>query len=127
MSETELSAIKMAVMSDILGDRMLSFPWYCPEIRSEAQAQAATADLPLVYSWNEVVQDGQIRSFSVSVNGARLAALLQRYLPRTHPDFIVTRDELIRVLNVAQNNTMVQMCRRFQAPPSRVSAMARGQ
>lgn len=127
MSETELSTIMMTVASEVLGDRALCFPWYRPEIRSEAQAQAATANLPLLYSWNEVVLDGQLRSFTVSVNGSRLAALLQRHLPRTHPDFVATRDELMRVLNKAQNAMMLKLCSEFQAPPSRISAMARGQ
>ena len=127
MSDPELSTIMMTIASEILGDRALCFPWYRPEIHSEAQAQAAGADLPLLYSWNEVVQDGQLRSFTVSVNGHRLAALLQRYLPRTDPDFVATRDELMRLLNEGQIAMMVKLCREFQAPPSRISAMARGQ
>lgn len=127
MSDSELSTIMMTVAGEILGDRALCFPWYHPEIRSEAQAQAAAADLPLLYSWNEVVQDGQLRSFTVSVNGGRLAAMLQRYLPRTDPDFVATRDELMRVLNQAQNAMMLKLCREFQAPPSHISTMARGQ
>ena len=127
MSDVELSAIMTAVASEILGDRALCFPWYRPEIRSEAQAQAAGADLPLLYSWNEVVQDGQLRSFTVSVNGHRLAAMLQRHLPRTDPDFVAARDQLMRVLNKAQNAMMLKLCREFQAFPSHISAMARGQ
>ncbi len=127
MPDPELSAIMTTVASEILGDRALCFPWYRPEIRSEAQAQAAGPDLPLLYSWNEVVQDGQLRSFTVSVNGPRLAALLQRHLPRSHPDFLETRDELVRLLCEAQNATMLKLCRDFQASPSRISAMALGQ
>ncbi len=127
MSASELSNIMMTVASEILSDRALCFPWYRPEIRSEAQAKAAEASLPLLYSWNEVVQGGQLRSFTVSVNGGKLAAMLQRYLPRTHPEFVATRDELMRLLNKAQNAMMVKMCREFQAPPSRISAMAGGQ
>ena len=127
MPDPELSTIMTTVASEILGDRALCFPWYRPEIRSEAQAQAAGADLPLLYSWNEVVQDGQLRSFTVSVNGHRLAAMLQRHLPRTDPDFVAARDQLMRVLNKAQNAMMLKLCREFQASPSHISAMALGQ
>lgn len=127
MSDIRLSTVMMNVATEILCDKALCFPWYCPEIRSEAQALAAAAGLPLMYSWNEVVLDGQLRSFTVSVNGSRLAALLQRHLPRTHPDFVATRDELMRLLTEGQNEMMLGLCRQFQAPPSRVSAMARGQ
>ena len=127
MSDPELSTIMMTVAGEILGDRALCFPWYRPEIRSDDQAEAAGADLPLMFSWGEIVRDGQLRSFTVSVNGHRLAALLQRYLPRSHPDFLETRDELIRLLGEGQNATMLKLCRDFQAPPSRISAMALGQ
>lgn len=121
MSDMRLSTIMMNVATEILSDWALSFPWYCPQVRSEAQA--AAADLPLMYSWNDVVLDGQLRSFTVSVNGSRLAALLQRHLPRTDPDFVATRDELMRLLTVARNETMLDLCRQFQATPSRISAM----
>ena len=73
------------------------------------------------------MQDGQLRSFSVSVNGGRLAAMLQRHLPHADSGFVAARDELMRVLNKAQNAMMLKLCRDFQAPPSRISAMALGQ
>ena len=123
----ELSTIMTTIAGEILGNKALCFPWYCPQTRSQAQAQAATADLPRFYSWKEAVQDRQLRSFTVLVNGSRLAAMLQRHLPRTDPDFISTRDALIRVLSEAQNGMMLKLCREFQAPPSLISAIARGQ
>ena len=127
MPASELPNIMMTVASKILGDRALCFPWYRPEIRSEAQAKAAEATLPLLYSWNEVVQGGQLRSFSVSVNSGKLTAMLQRYLPRSHPEFVATRDELMRLLNQAQNAMMLKLCIQFQAPPNHVSALAGGE
>ncbi len=105
--EPDLQGVMQAVLGRVLSDRLLSFPWYQDWIRSEAEAGAAASRLPLVYSWNEVTSGNLLRSFSVSVNGGRVALLLEQYLPRTHPDFGPTRDRLVTVLARAQNRTLV--------------------
>jgi hypothetical protein len=121
-TEPEIQALMMAVLQEILSDRALAFPWYQPEIRSEAEAEAAANRLPLVYSWNEIVSGNQLQFFTVSVNGGRLAEILIRYLPRSHPVFPATRDLLITLLAKAQNRALVELCTEFQTTPSRLSA-----
>jgi len=120
--EPDLQGVMQAVLGRVLSDRLLSFPWYQAWIRSEAEAEAAASRLPLVYSWNEVTSGSLLRSFSVSVNGGRMALLLEQHLPRTHPDFGPTRDRLVTVLARAQNRTLVQLCTELRTTPSRLSA-----
>ncbi len=123
--EPEIQAVIMAVAQEIMDDRVLSFPWYQSWISSAAQAEAAWEQLPLVYSWNEIISGNQLRFFTVSVNGGRLAEMLTRYLPRAHPAFTTTRDTLITLLVNAQNRTLVDLCTEFQSTPSRLSATLR--
>ena len=120
--EPDLQGVMQAVLGRVLSDRLLSFPWYQDWIRSEAEAEAAASRLPLVYSWNEATSGSLLRSFSVSVNGGRMALLLEQHLPRTHPDFGPTRDRLVTVLARAQNRTLVQLCTELRTTPSRLSA-----
>ena len=120
--EPDLQGVMQAVLGRVLSDRLLSFPWYQDWICSEAEAEAAASRLPLVYSWNEVTSGSLLRSFSVSVNGGRMALLLEQHLPRTHPDFGPTRDRLVTVLARAQNRTLVQLCTELRTTPSRLSA-----
>jgi hypothetical protein len=120
--EPQIQDIMMVVMQEIMDDRALSFPWYQPWIRSEAEAEAATDRLPLVYSWNEIVSGNQLRFFTVSVNGGQLAEILTRYLPRAHPAFTTTRDTVITLLAKAQNRALVELCSEFSTTPSRLSA-----
>lgn len=122
MREPDLQDVMQRVVQRVLSDRLLSFPWYQDWIRSEAEAEAAADRLPLVYSWNEVTSGNVLRSFTVSVNGGRMAALLEQHLPRTHPAFGPTRDKLVTVLAKAQNRTLVQLCTELRTTPSRLSA-----
>jgi hypothetical protein len=119
VGEPDFDAIMSMVISAVLEDPALSFPWYQPRIFSEAQA--AAADPPLVYSWNERVRDGRLQSFSVSVNGGRLAAMLTPHLPRWHPAFVSVRDRLTALLAEAQNRTLIRLCTEFAATPSQLS------
>lgn len=122
MHEPDLQDVMQRVVQRVLRDRLLSFPWYQDWIRSEAEAEAAADRLPLVYSWNEVTSGNLLRSFTVSVNGGRMAALLEQHLPRMHPAFGPTRDMLVTVLAKAQNRTLVQLCTELRTTPSRLSA-----
>lgn len=121
MYEPDLQDVMQAVMGQVLNDRLLSFPWYQTWVRSEAEAEAAADRLPLVYSWNEVTSGDLLRSFTVSVNGGRMAALLEQHLPRAHPAFGPTRDRLVTVLAEAQNRTLVRLCTELRTTPSRLS------
>ncbi len=122
MYELDLQDVMQGVVGQVLSDQLLLFPWYQDWIRSEAEAEAAADRLPLVYSWNEVISGNLLRSFAVSVNGGRVAALLERHLPRTHPAFGPMRDRLVIVLAKAQNRTLVQLCTELRTTPSRLSA-----
>jgi hypothetical protein len=121
MAEPDIQAIQRTILSAVLSDRQLCFPWYQPWIRSEAQAHAAATALPLVYSWNEVVRDGQLRSLTVSVNGGRIAGMLERCLPRSHPAFAATRDRMITLLCETQNRMMLSLCAEFGAMPGQLT------
>jgi hypothetical protein len=122
MAEPDIQAIQRTVLSAILSDRQLCSPWYQPWIRSEAQAHVAASALPLVYSWNEVIWDGQLRSLTVSVNGGRIAEMLECHLPRSHPAFAATRDRMTILLCETQNRMMLSLCAEFGAMPARLTA-----
>jgi hypothetical protein len=122
MTEPDIRAIMTRVVVEILTDRHLSFPWYQAEIRSEAEAQAASARLPLIYSWNEVVQTGHLRSLTVSVNSARIGQMLACYLPRSHPGFAPARDRLTRLLCDTQSRMLLGLCAESCAWPSQLTA-----
>ncbi len=122
MREPDLQSVMQTVMEQVLHDRVLSFPWYQPWIHSEAEADAGSDRLPLVYSWNEVVSGNQLRFFTVSVNSSRMAELLEPHLSRAHSAFGSTRDTLVTVLAEAQNRTLRDLCIRFRSTPSRLSA-----
>jgi hypothetical protein len=122
MQTPALQDVIRRVMEPVLQDRMLSFPWYQPWVRSAEQAQAAWDRLPLVYSWNEVLNGNRLEFFTVSVNGGRVAELLEQHLPRTHPAFGPTRDLLTTVLAKAQNGFLVELCTELRMTPSQLSA-----
>lgn len=120
--EPRIQDTMMAVIQDIMSDRALSFPWYQAWVRTKTAAEAEWDRLPLVYSWNEIVSSNQLRFFTVSVNGGQLAEILIRYMPRSHPAFMATRDTLITLLAKARNRVLVEFCIEFQTTPSRISA-----
>ena len=118
MNEARFAHIVTSVVDRVLSNRNLSFPWYQPDILSEADVRS---DLPLLYSWNEVVTDGCLQSFSVSANGAGVAALLLPHLPRSDPDFTIARDSIMDFLTRTQNAMLVSLCAEFRSTPSRLS------
>ena len=87
-------------------------------MRSAGHAEENANLLPLVYSWDEVVTDGVLRSFNVSVNSSRMAELLAQRLPRQDRAF----QETLNLLAKAQNNTVVGICRQFGLTSSQLSA-----
>lgn len=122
MQEPDLQNVMLTVMRRVFRDRALRFPWYQAWISSEADAEAASDQLPLVYSWNEIVSGNQLRFFTVSVNGGRMAELLEQHLPRTHPAFGPARDTLVCLLAEVQHCTLIDLCAEFGSTPSRLSA-----
>lgn len=122
MQTLDLQDVMRRVMEPVLQDRMLSFPWYQSWIHSAEQAETAWDRLPLVYSWNEVLSGNCLQFFTVSVNGGRIAQLLEPYLPRTHPAFGPTRDLLTTALANAQNGFLVELCTELRMTPSQLSA-----
>ena len=122
MAEPDIQAIMMTVVAEILRDRHLSFPGYQPGIKSEADAQADAATLPLIFSWNEVVRAGHMHSLTVSVNGGRIGQMLERYLPRSHSAFVPAQDTVTMMLCETQNRMMLSLCAEFGATPSGLTA-----
>jgi hypothetical protein len=120
--EPDLQSVMQTVMTDIVRDRALSFPWYQSWIRTEAEAEAAYDRLPLVYSWNEITSGNQLRFFTVSVNGNLMGKLLEQHLPRTHPAFGPTRDTLVTLLATVQNRALRDVCIETRCTPSQISA-----
>ena len=120
--DPELQGVVQEIFERIVRDRTLSFPWYQPWVRSAGHAEENADLLPLVYSWDEVVTDGILRSFNVSVNSSRMAELLAQRLSRGDPAFRETLGLLTNLLAKAQNNTVVGICRQFGLTPSQLSA-----
>lgn len=120
--DPELQGMVQEIFERVVCDRSLSFPWYQPWVRSTGQAEENADLLPLVYSWDEVVIDGVLRSFNVSVNSVRMADLLAQHLPRQDRAFRETLHLLTNLLAKAQNNTVVGICRQFSLTPSQLSA-----
>ena len=122
MQTPELQDAIQKVTEAVLRDRALCFPWYQPWVRSPEQAQAAWDRLPLIYSWNEVINGNRLEFFTVSVNGGRVAELLERHLPRTHPAFGPTRDLITTVLAKDKNKFLAELCTELRMTPSQLSA-----
>ena len=120
--DPELQGMVQEIFERVVRDRTLSFPWYQPWVRSAGQAEENADLLPLVYSWDEVVIDGVLRSFNVSVNSVRMADLLAQHLPREDRAFRETLHLLTNLLAKAQNNTVAGICQQFGLTPSQLSA-----
>ena len=121
MQTPDLQNVMRRVLEPVLQDRMLSFPWYQSWLRSAEQAEAAWERLPLVYSWNEVLDGNRLQCFTVSVNSGQVGQLLERHLPQAHPAFGPTRDLVTTVLANAQNGFLVGLCTELRMTPSQLS------
>ena len=106
-----------ATVKRLYNDKKISEPLYCPEIKTEAQAEAMAGELPLIYVWNEDPTHG---SCSISVNGAVVAAALNDLLPRTDPRFAAVRDHILAVLKEVAVASVLKTCETLQALPSQV-------
>lgn len=122
MTDAEYEEVARSILNTILSDPKLCFPRYRADIKTEAQANEAT-DLPLVYTWNEIVKDSQLLGFSLSVNGKIIGSMLEKQVPRTDPTFTRLRDFIINLLAKAQNNTVQNLCQQFQRTPRQLSEL----
>jgi hypothetical protein len=115
--DPRLQTIAASILDGVMRFPELHTPFYCDDIKSEMQGQAAAEDLPLVYLWNENLTRG---SYSLSINDGILGFLLETQLPRTDPDFNRVREYLSDTLATAMTNTVNKTCARYNAPPSRL-------
>jgi len=113
----DFNAIGDDVVAEIWNDPRMCVPVYRPDIRSEAQADAMPG-LPLTYIWNEVVENGVLRGYSLSVNGSIIGALLEKRLPRSHPDFARIWDSITKVIRTAQGQVVMETCIEARQRPS---------
>ncbi len=116
-SKEELNKIANDVVGEVWSDSRLYVPVYRADIKTEAQANAAT-DLPLLYIWNEVVENSQLKGFSFSINGPIIGKMLERHLPRTDPDFVFVRDTIMRGIHGSQNQAVMEVCAKARKRPS---------
>jgi hypothetical protein len=103
------------LLSIIFSNHELTMPLYCGFIRSTACVDELHDILPLVYIWNENEAD---QSFTVSINGSIIGALLEKVIPRSSLDFMSVRDEVLSVLQKAMTQSIVTTCEKFDAMPS---------
>ncbi len=103
------------ILSQVINDELLGTPVYVREIRSEADAENCTEFLPLIYIWNE---ERARRTFSISINGSLVAALLEALCHRSDPQFITRRDEIMKVLSIVSRNSILETCRQLSCMPS---------
>jgi hypothetical protein len=115
----DLNAIGDDVIGEIWNDPRMYVPVYRFDIRSEAQANA-TPGLPLMYIWNEMVEGGVLKGYSFSVNGSIVGALLEKRLPRSHPDFARLRNSIMETLRTSQSKVVMESCIEAQQRPSRL-------
>jgi hypothetical protein len=113
----DLNEIADDVIGEIWSDPRMYVPVYRSDIRSEAQADA-TPGLPLMYIWNEMVENGMLRGYSFSVNGSAVGALLEKRLPRSHPAFARVRDSIMEVIRTSQGKVVMESCIEAQQRPS---------
>lgn len=92
-------------------------PQFCAFLRTEADIRGNENRIPLVYVWNENRQKG---SFTVSVNGAKVAQFLEAQISRDNPRFSRVRDMAINVMAEAANNTLLKVCQKARMFPSQL-------
>lgn len=107
--------IVQSLISAIFNNESIAKPVYCPEVMSEADASSKADSLPLIYIWNE---DKVKRSFSISVNGLIVGAILEQKVDRSDPSFVLIRDEVMQVLRNATQSAVVSACEHVGAMPS---------
>lgn len=107
--------IVQQLLAAIFSHETLSKPIYCSYVRSEADASRLSADLPLIYIWNE---DRQCGSFSISVNGPIVGSILEQKVPRSDASFERIRDEAMRVIRDVSQGSVVSTCQKLGALPS---------
>lgn len=73
-----------------------------------------------MYIWNEISDKNVLKGFSFSVNGSIVGIMLERRLPRSHPDFVLVRDSIINVLHQSQNKVVMESCMKAKKRPSEI-------
>ena len=121
--DPRLQGMAGGILEAVLNTAELHQPVYRSDIKTEAQADAAP-DLPLVYIWNENLVRG---SFSVSVNGRVIGAILERQLPRTDAAFTEVRDYILDAVRRASRDSVVATCQRRRCGPSKIFSLTAGE
>ena len=113
IKETKLINNKTIVtnlLSLILNDEYLSVPVYIHGMENEEQANYFGNLYPLLYIWNEYINDEGNVGFSFSMNGKVIGSMLEEIVPRTNVNFIIIRDEVMSVLHqTGQKSALVMI------------------
>lgn len=113
-------ALPHLVMSDILKADVLA-PVYRADVVSEEDFNARMAELPFIVVWNER-ETSQGLAFSMSVNGDRVASMIERYIVRQDPWFAAVHSKLVHDIRVLTSNAMAKTVELSGAPPSQICA-----
>lgn len=104
-----------SLLGAIIGNNKLSTPVYCPEVKSEADAEAMAGKLPMIYIWNE---NGRVGSYIVTINGKYIGSVLEKKVPRTEASFVRIRDAVLYQLREIATKNINATCSMLKIMPS---------
>lgn len=113
----DLNKIANDVVGEVWSDVRLYVPVYRFDIKTEEEANSKDG-LPLMYIWNEKIKDGVLTGFSFSINGSIIGSMLEKFLPRSHSEFIRVRDLIIGGIQSSQNKVVMDNCMKARKRPS---------
>jgi hypothetical protein len=101
------SEIVASILSAIFSSPELYVPMYCDKVKSANHAAELMDVLPLIYIWNQNVENG---SFALSINGSIVGRFVEKFMSRSHVDFKNVRDEIMETLSRSSINTVSSFC-----------------
>lgn len=107
--------LAQSLLVAIIGNNKLSTPVYCPEVKSEADAEAMAGKLPMIYIWNE---DRRVGSYTVTINGKYIGSVLEKKVPRTDESFVRIRDAVLYQLREIATKNINATCSMLKIMPS---------
>jgi len=114
------------VLGQFYNDSTVCLPQYCGDIiASEEDAQRHAAELPCVYIWGETRLSPTKAAYTVSLNGPKLTAFLEQFVPANNPSFGLLRDAFMKALRVACPAAVTDACEQTSLPPSLLFARKR--
>jgi DNA repair exonuclease SbcCD nuclease subunit len=110
--------LRTAVMAGLSKHEGL-VPHYRPDVRSEEDFEARSAELPLVVVWGEHDTPEGL-AFSMSINKHLVEAMVQKFVAREEPWFLPARNKVIEDLRTTSFAAMMRTIEATGAPPSAI-------